>query len=156
MQRVVVIILGLLLARPGQAQEYYPRDTETYLINYLAFSKSAPTAYLLSAAPGFGLGHFYANHNTRGVIFAVGEVLGLALVIVSPRVDGVASDILLYSGLTVFGGFKVADMLLAPDSVEIHNRKVAKRLKIKALAVRQEIRGGREALAYGLEIQSPW
>lgn len=155
MRRIATLVFAvsiLALARPANAQELYPRETESYLINYRVLAKSQTTSYLLSAAPGFGAGHFYAGQVATGAIMLLGELVGITLAIVSPRVlDGTANTIVSISGYAIFAGFKIADMYLAPFSAETHNIGLAKRLKIKPLAVRD--RGGeQERLAYGLAL----
>jgi len=142
------------LAVRAQAQEFYPKDTETYLINYYANAKDPTTAYLLSSAPGFGAGHFYAGNYATGAVMAVGQVLGIGLYVLSYVIDS-GQQPLMISGLVLFAGFKIADMVMAPGSAEDHNRVVAERLKIKPLVMDTgSLRpGGRPHVAWGLALQ---
>ncbi len=155
---LAVVLIGW--GEPAAAQEYYPKDTETYLINYQVMAKDPATATMLSMAPGFGFGHFYAGQIVRGVIMALGEVLGLTLVLVAPRVGepgDAAQDVLLYAGLGLFGGFKLADVYLASDSVELHNKNVARSLRIKPLVTVVEPGGTARprVVAHGVSLAWP-
>jgi hypothetical protein len=142
----------------AEAQQFYPKDTETYLINYQTLIKDSTTAYLLSAAPGFGAGHFYAKNYMLGAMMAAGEALGLGLILLGTQVGETGSSarlVLNISGGVFFAGFKAADMFLAPGSVEDYNRVVAEQLRIRPLAVDTGSTnpGGRPHLAWGLTVE---
>lgn len=157
MRALAALVVVLSLSRTAVAEEFYPKDTETYLLNYAALAKDPATAYLLSMAPGFGAGHFYAGQTLRGVIMALGEAIGIGLVLLAPHIGepgDTAQDVLLISGAVLFSGFKIADLYFAPDSVEIHNKRLAKSLKIKPLI--SDGGGPGRGHAYGVSLGAPW
>ena len=124
----------LLFSGTAAAQEMYPKETETFLLNYAVLSKNPTTAYWLSAAPGFGAGHFYADDAFTGMLVGAGQGAGLGLFFLSGQVGepgDTAHTVLSVSGLALFGLMKVLDMVLAPMSVEQYNKNLVKRLKIK-------------------------
>lgn len=157
MVSATVIAWMLLAAQPAQAQDLYPKETESYLINYMVLSKSTITAWALSAGPGFGAGHFWCKQSATGAIMAVGQVVGILLYAVAILADltGNAFSAMYISGMVVFTGFRIADLVLAPRSAERYNRDLAKKLKIRPLALRAP--DGNPArhsrLAYGVALE---
>ncbi|MCK5689765.1 P13 family porin [Myxococcota bacterium] len=158
MKRVVLFFMPFLMvsiisfASPAHAADLYAKETETFLINYQALSKDPSTALMLSLSLGFGSGHFYAQDSLRGGIFAGGQVLGAGMLLVGASMEDPASDaatILTMMGGVIFAGFRIVDIYMAPLSVERYNRKVAKRLHIRPLAM-QAIPGNKEKIAWGL------
>ncbi|MEE8408698.1 MAG: hypothetical protein V3T05_03755 [Myxococcota bacterium] len=158
MASAVVIGWVLLVAHPVQAQDLYPQETESYLINYMVLSKSTITAWALSAGPGFGAGHFWCNQTATGSIMAIGQVVGILLYAVAILADitGDAFTAMSLSGMVIFTGFRIADLVFAPGSAETYNRELAKKLKIRPLALRapdaNPARRGQLAFGVALEV----
>jgi len=128
------VLVATAFGSVARAQDFYPKETESYLINYMVRAKDPTAATILSIAPGFGAGHFYAQSYATGAVMLIGEALGLGLVLLAPHVEGTAGSILGISGGLIFAGFKIADIYLAPFSAADYNRDVAKSLKIKSLS----------------------
>ena len=151
--------LGVIgLSSVASAQDFYPKETESFLVNYYVRAKEPTTATILSLVPGFGAGHFYAGQTGRGALMFAGEAVGLGLIVLGGRaLDGDAGQIVSLTGTLIFTGFKIADIYLAPFSAEEHNKNIARQLKIKSLLTRAppEPGGDRERLAYGLALEIP-
>lgn len=154
---LATLVATSFCARSARADEpaYVPiQSTETYLINYQVNAKTPETAVMLSFGPGFGAGHFYADNAAAGWIFGIGEALGIGLLLLSSEVgepgDSV-QDALRYSGTVMFAGFKVSELVLAPWSVERHNRNLARRLRVEPLVMSAPTAAGPGA-AYGASL----
>ena len=149
---LMVIALATAAGSVGKAQALYPKETETYLINYYAFSKQSSTAYMLSVLPGFGAGHFYAENWVQGAVFGIGQALGLGLFLIGNSLDGSARTVLNVTGGVLFTGFKLGDIFTAPSSAEQYNRRLAARLKLKPLVLFNPNRS--QPAVYGLALST--
>ncbi len=132
----LAMLLQFSIPSPAQAQAFYPRETESYVLNYAVRSKQTMTAVTLSTVLGFGAGHFYAEESGSGIIFAAGQFVGAALLLGSRFTDDAdIQGILGATGGLIFAGFRIADIYLAPASAAKYNIGLVKRLRIKSLVL---------------------
>ncbi|MFP4465989.1 MAG: hypothetical protein ACLFP1_02955 [Candidatus Goldiibacteriota bacterium] len=95
------------------------------------------TAFQKALFPGVvvhGAGHFYAKDKNRGMSIVSAQILSLVMMgisingVLAPRdVSGVETDnvsnVVFYTGLAVFLGSWIYDMIFAPAAVERYNEK---------------------------------
>ena len=113
-----------------------PGATEATLVRYMVASKPPEVAWMLSLAPGFGVGHFYAHSYLSGIIFAGGEMLSAGLLGTGVGLNTYTSTdgrALAIVGAALFAVFKAVELAMAPGSAEEYNQAVARRFDITPL-----------------------
>lgn len=120
--------------------------------------KSPTKAFIIAAIPGFfvhGLGHFYAKKPKTGKILL--GIEGAAVLLTTYGWIGAYSfswfdeeakekrkigKVLFYSGITLFAGSWVYDMIAAPSQAKTHNKKIIERyeLSLKLQPQKNEIK----------------
>ena len=110
-------------------------EGEFYQINYAAHSRDPVVGMGLSTVVGFGAGHFYAQHYLPGVIMALGQTVGAGTYGLGEAMDAKSGGrkALHLIGAIVFVAFRIADIYLAPLSVQEFDRNIAERLGVPNL-----------------------